>query len=121
MVLYCLKWNIHPDKVDAYMAWAKSAIQRTVAAGGVTEFRAYRPASGAFQVVHTQDRGEAVMYLGEQDADPSVERAERLLRRHLADAAPETRSDRSAGSPEAADRTPVLLYLLAGYGSGTLN
>ena len=55
MVLYCFKWNIHPDKVQAYAAWSKSAIQRTLAAGGVTEFRGYRPASGAFQVVVTYE------------------------------------------------------------------
>lgn len=46
MVLYCFKWNIHPDKMEAYAAWAQGAIQRTLGAGGVTEFRAYRPASG---------------------------------------------------------------------------
>ncbi|MCG3212684.1 MAG: hypothetical protein FOGNACKC_06376 [Anaerolineae bacterium] len=53
MVLYIMKWNIHPDKTEEYMAWSKGAIQRTVGAGGVTEFRAYRPASGPFQVVIT--------------------------------------------------------------------
>jgi len=55
MVLYSLKWNIHPDKVEAYASWAKGAIQRTVGAGGVTEFRGYRPASGSFQVVVTHE------------------------------------------------------------------
>jgi quinol monooxygenase YgiN len=55
MVLYCIRWNIHPDKAEAYAAWTKGAIQRTLAAGGVTEFRAYRPASGAFQVVVTYE------------------------------------------------------------------
>lgn len=55
MVLYCFKWNVHPDKAEAYAAWAQSAIRRTLAAGGVTEFRAYRPASGAFQVVVTYE------------------------------------------------------------------
>ena len=55
MVLYCFKWNIHPDKVEAYTAWAQSAIRRTLAAGGVTEFRAYRPASGGSEVVVTYE------------------------------------------------------------------
>ncbi|GIK43940.1 MAG: hypothetical protein BroJett011_77730 [Chloroflexota bacterium] len=55
MVLYCLKWNIHPDKLEAYAAWTKGAIQSTLVAGGVTEFRGYRPASGAFQVVVTYE------------------------------------------------------------------
>jgi heme-degrading monooxygenase HmoA len=41
--------------MEAYAAWAQGAIQRTLEAGGVTEFRAYRPASGAFQVVVTYE------------------------------------------------------------------
>jgi quinol monooxygenase YgiN len=53
MVLYTMKWNVLPDKTGEYMAWTKGAIQRTVGAGGVIEFRAYRPASGPFQVVIT--------------------------------------------------------------------
>jgi hypothetical protein len=40
MVLYCLKWNIHPDKAEAYATWSKGAIQRTL---------------GAFQVVVTYE------------------------------------------------------------------
>lgn len=55
MVLYCFKWNVHPDKVESYPTWAQSAIRRTLAAGGVTEFRGYRPASGAFEVVVTYE------------------------------------------------------------------
>ena len=53
MVLYTMKWNIHPDKTEEYMAWAKGAIQRTLGVGDVIELRAYRPASGVFQVVLT--------------------------------------------------------------------
>lgn len=55
MVLYVFKWNVHPDKVEAYNAWAQGAIQRTLGAGGVTEFRGYRPASGASEVVITYE------------------------------------------------------------------
>ena len=51
MVLYLMKWDIHPDKVEAYLKWTESAIKRTLAAPGVVEFRAYRPATGASQVV----------------------------------------------------------------------
>ena len=53
MMLYVLKWNIHPDKVDAYEEWTQGAITRTLGAGGVAEFRGYRPASGPHQVVVT--------------------------------------------------------------------
>jgi quinol monooxygenase YgiN len=55
MVLAVMKWNIHPDKVDAYTKWTQSAIQRTLAVPGVIEFRAYRPATGAHQVVITYE------------------------------------------------------------------
>ena len=55
MVLSVMKWNIHPDKTDEYLKWTQGAIRRTLAVPGVIEFRAYRPASGAFQVVVTYE------------------------------------------------------------------
>jgi len=51
MVLYVMKWNIHPDKVEAYLKWTESAIQRALAVPGVVELRVYRPATGAHQIV----------------------------------------------------------------------
>ncbi len=55
MVLYVMKWNIHPDKVAAYTEWTQSAIPRSLAVPGVVEFRAYRPATGPSQVVVTYE------------------------------------------------------------------
>ena len=55
MVLYVMKWDIHPDKLDAYVKWTEGAIKRTVGTPGVIEFRAYRPAAGAPQVVITYE------------------------------------------------------------------
>jgi len=55
MVLYVMKWDIHPDKVEAYLKWSQSAIQRTLAVPGVVEFRAYRGVTGAPQVVVTYE------------------------------------------------------------------
>ena len=55
MVLNVMKYNIHPDKLDAYQEWAKSAIPQVLAMPGVVEFRGYRPASGAWQVVVTTE------------------------------------------------------------------
>jgi len=55
MVLYIMKWDIHPDKADAYLKWSESAIKRTLAVPGVVEFRAYRPAAGASQAVITYE------------------------------------------------------------------
>jgi antibiotic biosynthesis monooxygenase (ABM) superfamily enzyme len=55
MVLYVIKWDIHPDKMEDYTAWAKSAIPRLLAVPGIVEFRAYRPATGSGQVVTTYE------------------------------------------------------------------
>ena len=55
MVLHIMKWDIHPDKKDAYSQWTAGAIQRTLASPGVVEFRAYRPATGTSQVVVTYE------------------------------------------------------------------
>jgi antibiotic biosynthesis monooxygenase (ABM) superfamily enzyme len=53
MVLFVQKYDIHPDKVEAYNEWAKTAISRILAAPGVVEFRGYRPVTGASQVAVT--------------------------------------------------------------------
>lgn len=54
-VLYVEKWNIRPDKMEAYTQWTESAIRRTTAAPGVVQFRGYRPATGTHQVVVTYE------------------------------------------------------------------
>ena len=53
MVLYVGKWNIMPDKEEAYAEFAKTAIPRILAGPGLVEFRGYRPAAGGHQVVIT--------------------------------------------------------------------
>ena len=55
MVLYVVKWNLHPDKVEAYTKWVKSAIQRQMAVKGVVELRAYRAAAGCHRIVATYE------------------------------------------------------------------
>jgi len=55
MVLFVVKWDIHPDKVDAYLKWTETAVPRTLAVPGVVELRAYRAASGAPQAVVTYE------------------------------------------------------------------
>ncbi len=55
MVFAVMKWNIHPDKAEAYTKFTESAIRRTLAVPGVVEFRAYRPATGAREVVITYE------------------------------------------------------------------
>lgn len=55
MVLYVIKWDIHPDKTDAYLEWLKSSMPRVLAVPGVVEFRAFRGAAGAPQIVATYE------------------------------------------------------------------
>ncbi len=55
MVLFVMKWDILPDKVEAYLEWTKGAIPRVLAIPGVVEFRAYRPVTGASQIVVTYE------------------------------------------------------------------
>jgi antibiotic biosynthesis monooxygenase (ABM) superfamily enzyme len=55
MVLYVVKWDILPDKVEAYNEWALGATQRLLAAPGIVEFRAYRPATGSSQAAVTYE------------------------------------------------------------------
>jgi quinol monooxygenase YgiN len=55
MVLFVGKYDIHPDKADAFLKWTDSAIKGALAVPGVVEFRAYRPATGASQVVTTYE------------------------------------------------------------------
>jgi antibiotic biosynthesis monooxygenase (ABM) superfamily enzyme len=62
MVLFIMKWDIHPDKAEAYLKWTDSAIKRTLAVPGVVEFRAYRPASGSGQVAVTYEFPDMVTW-----------------------------------------------------------
>ncbi len=55
MVLFVRKWDIHPDKLEAYLKWTDGAMKRTLAVPGVVEFRAYRPAAGGPQAVVTYE------------------------------------------------------------------
>jgi len=55
MVLYVVKWDIHPDKVEAYLKWTEGAMKRSLAVPGVVEFRAFRGAAGTQQVILTYE------------------------------------------------------------------
>jgi quinol monooxygenase YgiN len=55
MVLGVLKYDIHPDKSEAFLKWAEGAIKRCMSVPGVVEFRSYRGAAGAPQVVSTHE------------------------------------------------------------------
>jgi quinol monooxygenase YgiN len=53
MVLHVSKYDIHPDKLEAYLKWVEGAIKRILALPGVVEFRAYRTVAGSSQLVTT--------------------------------------------------------------------
>jgi antibiotic biosynthesis monooxygenase (ABM) superfamily enzyme len=57
MVLYVISYDIIPDRLEAYMAWAQKAIPQVVAIPGLAEFRAYRGVAGDMggQVVLTYE------------------------------------------------------------------
>jgi antibiotic biosynthesis monooxygenase (ABM) superfamily enzyme len=55
MILYVSKWNIRPEKREAYAKWAEGAIRRTMKAPGIAEFRGYRPATGSHEVAVTYE------------------------------------------------------------------
>jgi heme-degrading monooxygenase HmoA len=69
MVLGVMKWDIHPDKVDAYANWTGSAIQRCLAAPGVVEFRAYRGMAGAQQVLTTWEFADLASWAAWRESD----------------------------------------------------
>ncbi|HMD90622.1 MAG TPA: antibiotic biosynthesis monooxygenase [Anaerolineaceae bacterium] len=55
MVLMVQKFDIHPDKAEAYLKWTEGAIKGTLAVPGVVEFRAYRTAASGSQIVTTYE------------------------------------------------------------------
>lgn len=55
MVLQVMKYELHPDRLEAYLEWTEGAIKRTLAVPGVVEFRGYRPAAGSSQIVTTYE------------------------------------------------------------------
>ena len=69
MVLSVLKYDVHPDKVEAYSKWTESGIKRTLALPGVVEFRAYRPATGSSQVVVTTEWADMAAWAAAQSSE----------------------------------------------------
>jgi antibiotic biosynthesis monooxygenase (ABM) superfamily enzyme len=55
MVLQVMRYDIHPDKREAYLKWTEGAIKRSLSVPGVIEFRAYRTVAGSSQVVTTYE------------------------------------------------------------------
>ena len=62
VVLAVMKWDIHPDKHEAYTKWTEGAIKRTLAVPGVVEFRGYRGIAGDAEVVVTYEFADLAAY-----------------------------------------------------------
>lgn len=72
MVLVVVKWDIHPDKVEAYTKWVPTAIQRDLSVPGVVEFRAYRMLVGSPQIVTTFEFADVASWAAWQ-ANPVIQ------------------------------------------------
>jgi quinol monooxygenase YgiN len=79
MVVQVMKYDVHPDKAEAYTKWTESAIKRTVAGPSVVEFRAYRPATGPSQVVTTYEFADLAAWAA-WSSDEDVQRVLSELR-----------------------------------------
>ncbi len=73
MVILVIKWDIHPDKTDAYMKWVPTAIERDLAVPGVVEFRAYRTFVGSPQIVTTFEFADVAAWAAWQSS-PEVQK-----------------------------------------------
>jgi antibiotic biosynthesis monooxygenase (ABM) superfamily enzyme len=62
VVMLVEKYDIHPDKVEAYVRWSEGAIKRLFSVPGVIEFRGYRMAVGSHQVVCTYEFADLASY-----------------------------------------------------------
>ena len=84
MVLYVMKWDIRPDKAEAYLEWVQGAIQRNLAAPGVVEFRAYRGVAGPppAQVVISYEFADLGAWASWY-ADPGVQQSVQEVRAYV--------------------------------------
>ena len=73
MVLHVTKYDIHPDKLEAYLKWAEGAIKRTLAVPGLVEFRAYRSFTGSSQLVTTYEFADIAAWAA-YNSNPEVQK-----------------------------------------------
>jgi quinol monooxygenase YgiN len=79
MVLNVVKYDIHPDKAEAYAKLADSAIKRVLAVPGIVELRVYRGGVGAsHQVLLTYEFADLAAWAA-WDSHPDVQKLEAEL------------------------------------------
>ena len=73
MVVYVLKYDIRPEKTEAFIKWAtESAIPRILKIPGLVEFCSYRPVTGAHQIASTyffKDAAAVAAWLAHSEFD----------------------------------------------------
>ena len=69
MVLWIMKYDINPDKLDSYAEWAQNAIPKVLGAGNVVEFRGYRPVTGDHRVIVTTEFADLASWQAWYDTD----------------------------------------------------
>jgi heme-degrading monooxygenase HmoA len=74
-----MKWDIHPDKVEAYLKWAEGAIKRKFAVPGIVELRAYHGIAGTSQVVVTHEFADLASFAAWQ-SDKEVQKIQNEVR-----------------------------------------
>jgi heme-degrading monooxygenase HmoA len=73
MVLWVMKWDIDPAQKESYGEWAQDAIANVVGAGGVVEFRAYRPVTGSRRVAVTIEFADLAAWQAWYESEPMQE------------------------------------------------
>jgi len=79
MVLHVNKYDMHPDKMDAYLKWTEGAIKRALAVPGLIEFRAYRAVTGSSQLVITYEFADLAAW-AVYNSNPEVQKLQLELR-----------------------------------------
>jgi heme-degrading monooxygenase HmoA len=72
MVLAVAKYDIQPDKFDAYIEWARSAIPEIMAVPGIRELRSYRPIAGAGFIIVTAEFASLADYAAWAESETMV-------------------------------------------------
>jgi heme-degrading monooxygenase HmoA len=84
MVLWVMKYDINPAEKESYGEWAQGVIPKVIGAGGVVEFRAYRPVTGDRRVVVTVEFADLATWQAWYDSEAMQEIfADTSIQQHL--------------------------------------
>lgn len=81
-VLGVVKYDLRPEREQAAMEWAKTALPLLLDIPGVVEWRSYRPIAGSSQSVSTYEFADLATYAAWR-SHPEVERISAKLHRYF--------------------------------------